>query len=41
MEENYFTFRGEYFKQLKGALIGNLPSPIVTERLIWVISALS
>lgn len=31
MEENYFTFRGDYYKQLKGAPMGNPLSPFISE----------
>lgn len=31
MEENYFTFRGSYYKQLKGAPMGNPLSPFLCE----------
>lgn len=31
MEENYFTFRGEFYKQLKGAPMGNRLSPFISE----------
>lgn len=31
MEENFFTFRGKYFKQLKGAPMGNPLSPFISE----------
>lgn len=31
MEENYFMFRGNYFKQLKGAPMGNPLSPFISE----------
>lgn len=31
MEENYFTFRGEFYKQLEGAPMGNSLSPFISE----------
>ena len=31
MEENYFTFRGEFFKQTQGAPMGNPLSPFLSE----------